>query len=63
MTYLNGIKVNHDHHLQWIELTHVSSIHFDTMKPIQGFKLNRPKLEGTASTSYIAGKFGRGKVW
>ena len=51
MTYLNGIKVNHDHHLQWIELTHVSSIHFDTTKLTQGFKLNRPKLEGTASTT------------
>ena len=51
MTYLNGIEVNHDYHLQWIELTRISSICFDTTKPIQGFKLNRPSLEGTASTT------------
>ena len=49
ITYLNRYKFNLDDGLQWIELTHVSSIHFDTTKPIKGFKLKRPQLEGTAS--------------
>jgi len=32
---------------EWIEITHVSSIHFDAVKPIRGYSLTRPTLEGT----------------
>ena len=53
ITYLNRNKINHEHQLHWIELTHVSSIHFDTTKPMKGCKLNRPILEGTASRSNL----------
>ena len=31
----------------WIELTHVSSIHFDTTRPLKGSTLTRPELEGS----------------
>ena len=49
ITYLNRYNLNLVHGQQRIELTHISSIHFDTTKPIKGFKLKRPQLEGTAS--------------
>ena len=49
ITYLNKYNLNLEHGLQWIELTHVSSIHFDTTKLYKGYKLKRPQLEGKAS--------------
>lgn len=47
-TYLNKHKFTQDCQVQWIELTHVSSIHFDTTKPVKDFRLDRPKLEGSS---------------
>ena len=35
ITYINGHKCTQENQLQWIELTHVSSIHFDTTKPVK----------------------------
>ena len=44
----HNISIQCDFH--WIELTHVSSIHFDTTKSLKGYTLSRPKLEGATST-------------
>ena len=35
---------------QWIELTHVSLIHFDCIEPLTGCNLSRPGLEGSTSS-------------
>ena len=35
---------------QWIELTHVSLIHFDCIEPLTGCNLSRPRLEGSTSS-------------
>ena len=36
-TYLNRHNFSREHQLYWIELTHVSSIHFNTTKPMKSF--------------------------
>ena len=38
------------HRCQWIELTHVSSIHFGCIEPLAAHQLSRPILEGSTST-------------
>ena len=48
VTYLNKHNFTQELQVQWIELTHVSSIHFDTTKPMKGLRLDRPKLEGSS---------------
>lgn len=48
MIYLNKYHLFQEPQVQWIELTHVCSIHFDTTKPIKGFRLDHPKLEGSS---------------
>ena len=49
--YKHNISIQCDFH--WIELTHVSSIHFDTTKPLKGCTLSRPKLEGVTVSSVL----------
>jgi len=48
VSYLSKHNVNISHNFYWIELTHVSSIHFDTTMPLKGSTMtHRPKLEGS----------------
>ena len=47
LPYLSKYNINIQCNFHWIELTHVSSIHFDTTKPLKGYcTLSKPKLEG-----------------
>ena len=46
-SYLSKYNINISHNFDWIELTHVSSIHFDTTRPLKGSTVTRPELEGS----------------
>jgi len=50
LPYLSKHNVSVSHNCDWIELTHVNSIHFDTTRPLKGSTLTRPELEGSTDT-------------
>ena len=52
VSYLHKHKISHkiDCLHNWIEITHMSSIHFDAVKPLKGCNLTRPTLEGTENS-------------
>ena len=54
ISYLSQCNMNISHNFHWIELTHVSSIHFDTTRPLKGSTLTRPELEGSTDNGSIA---------
>ena len=49
LPYLSKHNINPQCDFHWIELTHVSSVHFDTTKPLKGCTLSKPMLEGVTS--------------
>ena len=54
LTYLSKHNINIQRNIQWIELTHISSIHFDTTKPLKGCcTLSKPKLEGVGNNQHF----------
>ena len=53
ISYLSQYNMNISCNFHWIELTHVSSIHFDTTRPLKGSTLTRPELEGSTDNVSI----------